>query len=141
MKKEINERLKESCVPIHHAIEKCDNWRQTFSNLFQPARSEDILRSFRIPIEDIRSLAAINEAVAVRAYFAIDQVDNLDTLRLMIVPIVADETHAGGEKDVLFGAGAAPDDTYIFDFTQPCPMLCDKASLLYGPEEVTEAAE
>lgn len=128
-------------MPIHYAVQKCANWRELFLNTFPGSGSEDILRSFRIPIEDIRNLAAIDEAVAVRAYLAADAPDNPGSLKLMIVPIVADTAVPDGEKDILHGADGAPDSTYIFDLTQPCPVLCDKASVLYGPQEPAKAEE
>jgi hypothetical protein len=131
----IAKRLKENAVPIHEAIQKCSNWRAAYRDVFQPARSEDILRSFRIPIEDIRSLAAIGEAVAVRAYFALDDDQDFSNIKLMIVPVIPDPAAVHEEKDVLAPNGKLLDETYIFDLTQPCPMLCDKASLLYGGQE------
>lgn len=118
-------------IPLELGINWCANWRQAFSNAFPQVPFTDILRGFRIPFDDIAQLASIPQAVAVRSYLSMDDPNDPSTLRLLLVPIGVNA--AGQEYDMLVGPEPiVPPESYIFDFTQPCPIQCDVTSPLYA---------
>ncbi len=112
----------------------CANWRAAYSAAFPSVPPLEVFRGFRIPILDITQLAAQSEAVAVRAYMGMANPTDSSTVTLLLVPVVLDE--AGNEVDKIINTvpGGQP-QYFIYDFTQPCPSVCDVTSPLYGTQQ------
>ena len=120
----------DNTIDLPVAINLCNNWRAAFSTAFPDVPQIDVLRGFRIPIDDITALANMTEAVAVRSYLAMDNPNDPTTIKILLVPIVVDST--GQEVDKLINDAVQPPASLIYDFTQPCPVQCDVTSPLYG---------
>ena len=78
-------------------------------------------------MEDILELAAIHDkAMGVRGYFILENLENYRSVRLAMVPV------SNEGKDMLTRiADDGSEESAIYDFTQPCPHLCDDQSPLY----------
>ena len=79
------------------------------------------IKAFLIPKEDITQLFEYEGVCDVRTYIGIDE--------------------NGIHKLMIVGTDAAGNDLiddqnkqYIYDFTQPCPPLCDSKSPLFNPK-------
>ncbi len=119
-------------IDLADAEKWCSNWRKTYKQLFPAVTSSEVLRGFYIPIEDINSLADVHNAVAVRAYLAMENEDDPSTLKIVLVPVIVGAD--GFEKDkIMDDIPVAPTKYYLYDFTRPCPIQCDLSSPLYGP--------
>lgn len=101
----------------------------------------NIPRAVLIPIADILQIidkyqyidedgVTRNELRGVRAYFAVKQGDQdlPDDVTALIVPV--DLKGNDIVKDPELGLGGA-DETEIYDFTKPCPDMCDPESPLF----------
>lgn len=110
---------------LHTAVKETENWRMV---LF-PFMQEKVLRGFYIPMKDIMDLAKMHEeAIAVRGYFTLADPKHFTDVKIALVPV---DKHG---KDILHRPGKAGEEeghSTIYDFTQPCPHLCDKESPLY----------
>ena len=115
--------LQSTTIPLQQAILETTNWR----NWIQPYMHDHIIRAFYIPIQDIIELAKMHEDVeGVRAYLMLPDPQQIATLKVAIVPV----TKEG--KDILRKKSETSDEqSTIYDFTQPCPHLCDTDSDLY----------
>jgi hypothetical protein len=103
------------------------NWR-TYIGKIEP--DEKYIRAFNIPMSDIQNLADFTNCPNVRAYLAMDDATDISTLKIILVPVDAEN------NDVLSIpiAGAVGGDTQssIYDLTSPCPSICDINSPLFG---------
>lgn len=110
-------------IDLKEAVHETKNWRM----VLYPFMQEKVLRGFYIPMKDIIDLAKMHEeAIAVRGYFILNDPKHFTDVRIALVPVGADG------KDILARKGPAGDEqSTIYDFTQPCPHLCDKDSPLY----------
>jgi hypothetical protein len=110
-------------ISLVEAVHETENWRMV---LF-PFMQEKVLRGFYIPMKDIIDLAKMHEdAIAVRGYFILNDPKRFTDVRIALVPVGEDG------KDILFRKNLAGEEqSTIYDFTQPCPHLCDEGSPLY----------
>jgi hypothetical protein len=115
--------LQSTTIPLQQAILETTNWR----NWIQPHMNDHIIRAFYIPIQDIIELAKMHEGVeGVRAYLMLPDPQQIATVKVAIVPVTKDG------KDILRKKSDTIDEqSTIYDFTQPCPHLCDTGSDLY----------
>ena len=104
-------------ISLSDAITWTTNWR---------SQNPNAVKAFLIPKDDLTGVLAENPD-AVRAYLAID--DNGQE-KLVIVGC----THQidGTYKDKLPNPRGGDNGNYIFDFTMPCPPVCDPSSQLNG---------
>ncbi len=145
-------------IPVKEAVTLTSNWRtyyaalSTEANPAQPIspNSPEVFRGFRIPLEDLEKIIAVareyNEKNAspinsVRAYLVKDTPDirhNKD-IHLILVPVVGGKEMQAGLSpfgtDLLGPKGVEDEtDTFIYDYTSPCPAQCDTESILYSNE-------
>jgi hypothetical protein len=115
--------LQKTTIPLQQAILETTNWR----NWIQLHMNDHIIRAFYIPIQDIIELAKMHEDVeGVRAYLMLPDPQQIATVKVAIVPVTKDG------KDILRKKNETSDEqSTIYDFTQPCPHLCDTDSQLY----------
>lgn len=102
-------------------------WANRWSKKEGSYNNHHKVKAFLIPKADL--LEVLSEEVdAVRAYIGID--DN-NTEKLMIVGTKLNPV-TGVYEDMItvgVGNGSAPDD--IYDFTSPCPSVCDPKSPMF----------
>lgn len=113
----------EDTIPEQEGVNLTTNWRNYISNL-DPA--PNYIRAFNIPMVDITQLAKFYKCDSVRAYLSMAIPGDVTSLKIILVPVDA----AG--NDIL----SIPDNTgaaqsTIYDFTSPCPQLCDINSPLF----------
>lgn len=114
-------------IPESEAIDIISNWRD-YIVAIDPM--PNYIRAFNIPMQDITSLADFTKCPSVRAYLAMGVPGDISTLKLILVPVDANN------KDILSipvpdSAGAFTDQSSIYDFTSPCPSICDIDSPLF----------
>lgn len=104
--------MPKNAIPLETAQEWAARWREN---------PENIVKAFLIPREDITELLKADSVGDVRAYVGIDE---NGTHKLMLVGV--DEL----ERDLI----NAEAGKFIYDFTKPCPSVCDTKSPLYTLE-------
>lgn len=104
--------MPENAIPLETAQEWAARWRENPANT---------VKAFLIPREDITQLLEESNVGDVRAYVGIDE---FGTHKLMIVGV--NEL----ENDLI----DAKAGQFIYDFTKPCPSVCDTKSPLYTLE-------
>lgn len=125
-------------VPQDEAVERTTNWRQLYQEVME-CEDKDILRAFYIPIEDIIALHKYfkehkHEVKGVRGYFGHNPLvpisPEIYETEMLLCPVDKDG------NDILSappGLGAIVEGaSTIYDFTAPCPTLCDTSSILYS---------
>lgn len=109
------ESLPPKAISLVDAITYADNWRTIAQQNLMP---NNYIKAFKIPMVDFTQILHEN-AVSIRAYIG-------DTIN-------------GEKKLLLVGVDANDNDMidyangkYVFDFTTPCPNMCDQNSPLNG---------
>jgi hypothetical protein len=131
-------RINVPTIPVDEAVDRVTRFRD---QLIVQVPESNIPRAVFIPINDLLAIidsynalgadgADVNKLSGVRAYFAVKETDAdlPDDVTAVIVPVDKDG------KDIIYqdGNGSGEDEkTEIYDFTQPCPSVCDPSSPLY----------
>ncbi len=103
------------------------NWRTYIAAIDQ---DPNYIRAFNIPMQDIASLADFTKCNSVRAYLGMANGTDVSTLKLVLVPVDTDNLDVLS-IEVPDGSGGLVAQSSIYDFTTPCPQLCDIASPLF----------
>ncbi|MBL7700736.1 MAG: hypothetical protein JNM14_00680 [Ferruginibacter sp.] len=103
------------------------NWRTYISGI-DP--DPNYIRAFNIPMEDIASLADFTKCTSVRAYLGMANSTDVSTLKLVLVPVDANNLDVLS-TEVPDGSGGFVEQSSIYDFSTPCPQLCDIDSPLF----------
>jgi hypothetical protein len=136
----MNSKVSVPTIPVDEAVDRVTRFRD---QLIVQVPESNIPRAVFIPISDLLAIinsynvvgadgADINKLSGVRAYFAVKEtdVDLPDDITAVIVPV----DRAGNDIIYQNGNGNGGDEkTEIYDFTQPCPSVCDPSSPLYIP--------
>ncbi len=110
-------------ITLAEGIKITTNWRDYISVL-DP--NPQYIRAFNIPMEDIVELAQFTKCPSVRAYLSMATAGDISSLKVILVPVDVNN------KDVLSVPGpTGVDESSIFDFTSPCPQVCDIDSPLF----------
>jgi hypothetical protein len=112
-------------LTLEQGIEFTTNWRNYMES---QGSSSDFIRAFYIPLDDILNLGNLSERAAgqgVRAYIGLGTPNDLSTAKLVLVPTSGPEPGLDVLQDPQTG------DSTIFDFTSPCPTVCDLDSPLF----------
>ena len=115
-------------IPESLAIDITTNWRDYIS-LLDP--SPNYIRAFNIPMTDIQSLADFQKCPSVRAYLSMGIPGDISTLKLILVPVDAKNCDVLSIPIPTDSAGTLVDQSTIYDFTSPCPSVCDIDSPLF----------
>lgn len=133
-------------IPLAEAVSRAENWRNLVVNLPAESTSESIdvskqriFRAININITDVKDLMEDHpQAKSIRLYLSLQDPDYPYQITGMLVPVDANNHDMLTKKSVSEGlmsegeiVNSASDST-IYDFTQPCPALCDTASPLFN---------
>lgn len=106
---------------------------------------KDIFRGFTIPLGDLKKIVEAaenhnnkeknkdNQIDAVRGYLAMDEPIDKDTpglVHILLLPVAKkiDITHVSENDE----NGTETQESAIYDFSAPCPDVCDTSSPLYS---------
>lgn len=110
-------------IPESVGVDYTTNYRTYISNI-DP--SPDYIRAFNIPMTDVASLAEFTKCTSVRAYLGMSTPGDISTLKLVMVPV--DDKN----NDILsIPVPGGTTQSSIYDFTSPCPSICDINSPLF----------
>lgn len=133
-------------ITLDEAIKVTEEWREYFAKIIGDPNcdSPNVFRGFTIPLSDIENLVAMAQdnpdITGVRAYIAKGEVEPGtgevvgDKIHIVLLPITGDcenpkvQTLAPVTKDLYTSKTGA---SAIYNFTTPCPELCDFESYLY----------
>jgi len=137
-------------ISLSEAIKRTTNWRNLVLNLLgstvqktanksdpQPLLNQQIFRAINIQMDDIDWLRAQHpDAKAIRLYLSLPDANHPYQITGMLVPVdgqntdlltdVSDENMS--TEDIMNSL----DDSTIYDFTQPCPSVCNVSSPLFS---------
>jgi hypothetical protein len=106
---------------------------------------QDVFRGFTIPLKDLKGIVAAaenhnkkkknkdNQIDAVRGYLAMDEPGSEGRpglVHILLLPVAdnKDVTHVSPTDE----DGTETQESAIYDFSAPCPDVCDVSSPLYG---------
>jgi len=131
-------------IPVPTAIESTTNWRNFMKNNTAAADARRIPKAVYLSRTDIMDMAKQCEAdeniVGMRAYFTLnnelsEEVKN--EIRFVMVLVRASEKKPYGD-DIIYMPGEGANDAQgiagnsnVYDFTRPCPDVCDAESPLF----------
>ena len=143
---------KQPTIPVAEAISRAENWRNLVSNI--PATStpegpktsngldisrQRIFRAINIRIADVQDLMEDHpDAKSIRLYLSLQDPDFPYQITGMLVPVDANNRDMLTKKSVSDGTMSQEDilnnaaSSTVYDFTQPCPSMCDTASPLFN---------
>jgi hypothetical protein len=111
-------------IPEQLAITLTTNWRDYISKLDPQS---NYIRAFNIPMIDITELSEFYKCPSVRAYLAMEVPGDVSTLKVVLVPVDA----KGNDILEIPAQEGLVEQSTIYDFTSPCPQLCDINSPLF----------
>jgi hypothetical protein len=125
-------------ISVPEAKARVERFRKVLSGAMP---EENIPRAVLIPIADILAIIdkfqftdkngeTRNELQGVRAYFAIKEADEAlpNDVTALIVPV---DLKGNDIINTGVSLGEDTEDTDIYDFTKPCPDVCDPESPLF----------
>lgn len=110
-------------IPVSTAIDITTSWRNYISTI-DPATN--YIRAFNIPMTDIAELATYHNCASVRAYLAMSKPNDISSLKIVLVPV-----DVNGKDITSISIPAAVNQSTVYDFTTPCPQICDINSPLF----------
>ncbi|MBK6381354.1 MAG: hypothetical protein IPO01_07940 [Chitinophagaceae bacterium] len=114
-------------IPESTGITFTANYRSYISGI---DKNPDYIRAFNIPMQDIASLADFTKCTSVRAYLGMSDPTDISTLKLVLVPVDVNNLDVLSIQ-VPGISGSDETQSSIYDFTSPCPQLCDIDSPLF----------
>ncbi|MFD0751620.1 hypothetical protein ACFQZS_15825 [Mucilaginibacter calamicampi] len=131
-------------IPVETAIERTTHWRNFMKEKTAASDVRKIPKAVYISKTDIIDMAKQCEAdesiAGVRAYFTLNNEFSetiKNEVKFVMVLVRVSESKAFGD-DVLYASSdngnGAPggEPSNVYDFTKPCPDVCDPDSPLYG---------
>jgi hypothetical protein len=134
-------------IPLQTGIDRTAYWREYYKNYFPPfpPSPDGILRGFFIPLEDLQNLLTYHNQdpmmCGVRVYLSLENGGDYASADVLLVPVVKTNDDPPGPtntQDLLIPlpcaqTAADSEELYsIYDFTRPCPDICDINSPLFG---------
>ncbi len=122
-------------IPLALARERVKLWlKHMLSIKYFKKHPDQIPRALYIPIDDLKQFLIDypENTAGARIYFGLEQLVGPGAegkqpieVKGMMVPVLK-----GSQKDEIYNP-ASEEETYIYDFTTPCPRYCDTDSELY----------
>lgn len=133
-------------IPVPEAIERTTNWRNFMKSKTAEADEKRVPKAVYISKQDVMAMARQCEAddtiAGVRAYFTLNN-DYSEEYRnsvtfVMVLVRASDEKPFG--EDVLYtegseGTNSLAGNSNVYDYTHPCPDVCDVTSPLFTGTE------
>jgi hypothetical protein len=138
-------------IPLDEAIARADNWRSLVVQLPGANASADfntcigldvpqqrIFRAININIADVKDLLADQpKAKSIRLYLSLQDPEFPYQITGMLVPVDGNNRDMLTKKLATDGTGGLSDllnaaASTIYDFTHPCPSICDTQSPLFN---------
>lgn len=110
----------QNTISVQQAIDWCQRWKGNGSRFL----NENSLKAFLIPGIDVTQVLAIEGVKDVRTYFG---VDSQNVPHLLVVGVDANGNDLINNEEAV----NVQNGWYIYDFTSPCPSLCDRKSPLF----------
>ncbi|MBP6432860.1 MAG: hypothetical protein KA319_13930, partial [Ferruginibacter sp.] len=104
------------------------NWRN-YIGQYEP--EGQYVRAFNIPMSDIQNLGDFTDCSSVRAYLAMETPGDISSLKIILVP-VDQKNNDVLSIEVPSEGGGMVEQSAIYDFTSPCPSVCDVNSPLFS---------
>jgi hypothetical protein len=130
-------------IPSEEAVFRTTQWRSLYMQKMK-CEEKHVLKAFLIPIEDIIELYNFYKEhtdlniTGVRGYIGHNPLgpvtEDLD-VDMLLVPVTADGKDVTEVPPGLAETGAT---STIYDFTNPCPTVCDTTSILYSATNVVK---
>ena len=132
-------------ISVPEAIEKTTNWRNFMESKTSDTRR--IPKAVYISKEDITDMANQCEAdptiAGVRAYFTLDSeaAEEVKNMVTFVMVLVRESDVKPFGDDVLYASdgtgvgGNVGGNSNVYDYTQPCPDVCDPNSPLFTGKE------
>ncbi|GAA3982105.1 hypothetical protein [Mucilaginibacter dorajii] len=145
-------------IPLEEAMARAENWRSLVVQIPGGNAAADfntcigldvpkqrIFRAININIADVKDLLADQpKAKAIRLYLSLQDPEFPYQITGMLVPVDANNRDMLTKKisadDTSSVSGILSNATAstIYDFTQPCPSLCDTSSPLFNSDNSVE---
>ncbi len=115
----------DNSIPLSDAAEWTKRWRDTGHMTWANQPTDDLIKGFLIPFEDIKELQKESGFVNIRAYLGLRERINekgktISEIKLVIVGTDREDNDLIGEGDK------------VYDFTTPCPPRCGNGNVLNG---------
>jgi hypothetical protein len=139
-------------IPLDEAIARADNWRSLVVQLPGANASADfntcvgldvpkqrIFRAININIADVKDLLADQpNAKSIRLYLSLQHPEFPYQITGMLVPVDSNNRDMLTKKLSTDDIASSATASTIYDFTTPCPSLCDTQSPLYNSSNSVE---
>jgi hypothetical protein len=124
-KKNLN--ITNGTIPLSEAVARTNRWQTAHPN--EPKAFSFKMEELDALIATIKSNKTGNMLSAVRFYLGLDK-NAIPSLMMVAVVGEFDPELDQAGRDIL----GDPDDaeiSYVYDFSNPCPYLCDESSAMY----------
>lgn len=115
------------------SLEIAKDWTKRWRDMESAYNSHHDCRAFNIPLIDLQEVIKEQGVVSVRGYIGVEETvvegDTVFIEKLIIVGVDANGKDMISSKDGLILDQESDD---IYDFSDPCPNLCDPKSPLNG---------
>ncbi|MDX6745722.1 hypothetical protein SHK09_02860 [Polaribacter sp. PL03] len=115
------------------SLEIAKDWTKRWRDMESTYNSHHDCRAFNIPLIDLQEVIKEQGVVSVRGYIGVEETvvegDTVFIEKLIIVGVDANGKDMISSKDGLILDQESDD---IYDFSDPCPNLCDPKSPLNG---------
>jgi hypothetical protein len=128
-------------IPVETAIERTTNWRDFMKDKTDTKEARKIPKAVYMSRTDLMDMAKQCEAddsiVGMRAYFTINRefTENIKNEIRFIMVLVRENANKPFGDDVLYAptpeGTVGGESSNVYDFTKPCPDVCDPESPLY----------
>lgn len=144
-------------IPLDEAIARADNWRSLVVQIPGANASADfntcvgldvpkqrIFRAININIADVKDLLADQpKAKSIRLYLSLQDPEFPYQITGMLVPVDANNRDMltkklSDDNGDLSGVLSSAEASTIYDFTKPCPSICDTQSPLFNSSNSVE---
>lgn len=98
------------------SIETAQNWQTNWNENGAKYLSENPLKAFLIPGDDIKGIIKNDHTFHIRGYLGLQELDGSFIPHMMVVGV-----DKNGNDMVDYNK-----ELYIYDFTSPCPNTCSK---------------
>ena len=115
------------------SLKTAKNWTKRWREKEKTYNAHHDCRAFNIPLKDLKEVINEDGVESVRGYIGVER-QNINGENVFIEKLIIVGVNAAG-KDMISsmnGEDLDQDSGFIYDFSRPCPNLCDPESPLNG---------